>query len=1136
MRWIVLLLLALLPISLMAQTATEAPEASEEDKGRLATFIEDQLSGAGREVEVIGLRGALSSQATLQELRISDDTGIWLTMSGVTLNWNRLAVLAGNFDVNQLKADKIVLTRIPTTTADPEAPKAEATPFALPELPVSINVADLSATRIELGEAVLGEALTLSLQARLILAGGDGGVLLNATRLDGASGHFLIDAAYSNTTRDLRLDLNASEASGGIVTTLAGIPGAPAIELTTLGAGPIDDFTADIRLASDGQDRLTGQVVLSAEPDQIDTEALVRTVQADLRGDIAPLFDDEFRRFFGSDIGLTTFARLFPDGRVTLENLALWTAALNLTGDLELAATGMPRQFGLNLRMRDPDGAPMLLPVAGDPIQLNQANLTASFDADEGDRWTLDGTLSGLDAPAIGLTKLGISGHGLINRDAPRKISADLLLNMAGLRMEDAGFAEAVGSDGTLSANLIWNEGADLEVSAFELLSGGLVARGNATLSGLSQSLAIDGKARLLVPDATRFAALSGRDVSGEVSAEVSGKFATLDRAFDGQAFVRSRDLAIGEPQIDALIKGEATVTVSAARDFDGLTLRDFTAKSDAIDAGAQGALSSAAGDLSFFAKLTDVALVVPDIAGPASLRGRAQMADGDWSIDAAATGPADTSVTVLAALPRGGGGKADFDLEIARVETFLPTLPGRARVSGSAEQDGPLWQVALDATGPFDSTLNGAGTVDLQGNKNAVKLTGSLPLAVANRALSPNSIQGTAQLDMALNGALDPKNLSGTVSIGGARMAMPELRMAFNDIGGTVTLRESTAAVDFTTAYSGGGQIAVNGTVGLTAPFNANLPVQLINITHQEGRLLKTSVDGTIALSGPLTGGGQISGDLVVGQTDIRIIAGALGGVGSIPDIVHVGELGGSLATRTRAGVIKDDKQRSGGSRPFGLGINVRTGERINVSGLGLNADFEGGLTIGGTTANIVPEGGLELIRGRMNFVGKTLELEEGRVALAGGFVPTVRIVAISEQSEATIRLIVDGFLEDPDIELTSDPELPEDEVLSQLLFGRDIANISPIQAIQLARAVASMSGGGGGGGLFSLGVESGGGVGLTTGGYLSENLYTEIGVDSKGKSSIDLNIDLNEKITIKGRVNSDSETGIGIFYQRDY
>jgi len=1134
MRWLAVLIIALMPLSLLAKSG-DVPEASEEDKGMLANFIEDSLSGAGRKVEIIGLRGAISSEATLQELRISDDDGVWLTLSGVTLNWNRLAVLAGNFDVNQLKADAIALHRIPKTTPAPQAPKAEATPFSLPELPVSINIADLAATRIDIGEAVLGEPLALSLQAKLILSGGEGEALLNATRLDGPSGHFLVDAAYSNASRELRLDLNASEAAGGIVATLAGIPGEPAIKMTTLGAGPIDDFAADIRLSSAGQDRLVGQVVLGAEPLPDDATALVRTISADLRGDIAPLFDEEYRRFFGSDIGLTTFARLFPDGSLTLENLALWTASLNLAGDLEIGANGMPQQFGLNLRMRDPQNQRMLLPVGGDPIYLQAANITASFDHETGDRWALSGTVDGLDTAAVGLSRLGLTGAGIINPKTPLRVSADLLLDMAGLRMEDAGLSEAIGTDATFAANLLWNEGADLELSSFELLSGGLVARGGATINGLDESFSVDGAASLLVPDIARFSAIAGRDLGGDLFADIDGEFAAIDGVFDGTLSARTNDLVVSIPQVDALTKGESTLSVSAARTFDGITVREFRLGNDSVQAEAEGALSSASGDITFAAALTDAALVLPDISGPAKASGRLQLVDGSWKLDASAEAPAETTAKVTATLPPDGGVKADVDLRMGQVEVFVPSLPGVATIAGTVAQSGDLFDVELKGTGPFNSAINGAGMVDPSGNRNDLKLTGSVPLAAANPVLHPNSIQGTAQLDMRLAGPLELGALSGTVSLGDARFALPDLRMAFSEIGGTVTLDNSVAAVDMTTTYSGGGQIAVNGTIGLTPPFNANLPVRLIGITHQEGRLLETSVEGAITLSGPLTGGGTIAGDLVLGKTDVRISDASIGGIGGVPDISHVSEPQSAHSTRLRAGLIKTESSSSNSSPPFNLDLSVRTGDRINVSGLGLDSDFEGALKLGGTTANVIPEGGLELTRGRMNFLGKSLEITEGLIALAGGFDPTVRIVAVSEQKDATISLTVEGGLDDPEIVLSSDPDLPEDEVLSQLLFGRDISSISPLQAIQLATTVAAMSRGGGGGGLFTL-TSDGGGAGLTTGGYLGQNLYTEIGVDSSGKSTIDLNLDVNDKVTVKGRVNSENETGIGVFYQRDY
>src|SRR3546814_13058076 len=54
-----------------------------------------------------------------------------------------------------------------------------------------------------------------------------------------------------------------------------------------------------------------------------------------------------------------------------------------------------------------------------------------------------------------------------------------------------------------------------------------------------------------------------------------------------------------------------------------------------------------------------------------------------------------------------------------------------------------------------------------------------------------------------------------------------------------------------------------------------------------------------------------------------------------------------------------------------------------------------------------------------------------------------------------ATIR--VTGRGQKPEIAFTSTPALPQDELLSRLLFGTSITNLSAPEALQLASAVAA-------------------------------------------------------------------------------
>ena len=142
---------------------------------------------------------------------------------------------------------------------------------------------------------------------------------------------------------------------------------------------------------------------------------------------------------------------------------------------------------------------------------------------------------------------------------------------------------------------------------------------------------------------------------------------------------------------------------------------------------------------------------------------------------------------------------------------------------------------------------------------------------------------------------------------------------------------------------------------------------------------------------------------------------------------------------------------------------------------------------------------------------------------------------------------LRLEGLASAPELTITSSPELPEDEALSLLLFGRDMTSISPLQAVQLAAAIRELSGIGGLGlservrqGLgvddFDIGTDTDGAAEARVGKYLSESVYTDVTVNSEGESEINLNLDLSKNVTVRGSVGSDGDTGIGIFYERDY
>ena len=142
---------------------------------------------------------------------------------------------------------------------------------------------------------------------------------------------------------------------------------------------------------------------------------------------------------------------------------------------------------------------------------------------------------------------------------------------------------------------------------------------------------------------------------------------------------------------------------------------------------------------------------------------------------------------------------------------------------------------------------------------------------------------------------------------------------------------------------------------------------------------------------------------------------------------------------------------------------------------------------------------------------------------------------------------MIVDGQADAPEVSFESTPEAPQDEVLSQLLFGRNISEISAFQALQLASAVATLAGRGGDGiisnlregfGLDDLDVTTteDGATALRLGKYLSDNVYTDVTATSDGSAEVSLNLDITPNLTGRATLGSDGESSLGIFFEKDY
>lgn len=145
---------------------------------------------------------------------------------------------------------------------------------------------------------------------------------------------------------------------------------------------------------------------------------------------------------------------------------------------------------------------------------------------------------------------------------------------------------------------------------------------------------------------------------------------------------------------------------------------------------------------------------------------------------------------------------------------------------------------------------------------------------------------------------------------------------------------------------------------------------------------------------------------------------------------------------------------------------------------------------------------------------------------------------------------LRVTGEAQTPNISLTSSPPLPEDEILARTLFGQSVSQLSPMQALRIARLLAYLSGQRTAGfdpigkmrqaiGLDTLSVsmDDNKGATLSAGKYINDHVYIGVyqGVTPES-SAVRVEIDVTDKIEIETLTGVAGESSLGVNWKHDY
>jgi translocation and assembly module TamB len=520
-------------------------------------------------------------------------------------------------------------------------------------------------------------------------------------------------------------------------------------------------------------------------------------------------------------------------------------------------------------------------------------------------------------------------------------------------------------------------------------------------------------------------------------------------------------------------------------------------------------------------------------------------------------------------------------------------TLNGRIKLAGTPqrpevhlslttkgldiETDGPLPRPDLNlaATADWRGDTVGLEVKLASGSGESLELTGSVPFAfdlgslqprvVKNASLALNlkgggklenlasilplgedRVSGDFLVDIAVNGALTAPHPNGRIAISGGHYANMSLGAELNGIELALAASGNRFLLDHLAANDGkAGKMTASGAIDLNkSPAAIGFNLNFSNFLVARGDDMTVSADGDLAISGT-PAAMEASGTLKVRHAEIYIPDRLPASVVSL-DVVEIG------GRRTLAA------PRAAPVAPVSLRIALDAPGQLFVRGHGINSEWNGHIDVGGTTAGPVLVGKLSVGNGTADLLGQTFNIDRGIIRFDGGTAidPVLEVRASATASSVTALVNVTGRAGAPKLALTSTPALPQDEILSRVLFGSNVGSLTPSQGIQLAAAAAQLAQGGPGVtdrvrsavGLDRLDLSSGGanpngtqgaakGTTVSGGKYIANGVFVGVaqGVGSNS-SQAKVEVEITPNISVNSTFGTASGSGFGAKYSVDY
>lgn len=460
---------------------------------------------------------------------------------------------------------------------------------------------------------------------------------------------------------------------------------------------------------------------------------------------------------------------------------------------------------------------------------------------------------------------------------------------------------------------------------------------------------------------------------------------------------------------------------------------------------------------------------------------------------------------------------------------------------------------------------------------------------------LPGRSLTGKAEVQAQAKGSLRAPQLSGHVLVGQGKFVDSLEGILLDDLQLEARYGQQGASLVRLRATDGrGGTLAVNGVISdvptassaASAKVGAKKTGEYLALRGVINKLRPLRRDDvTIQLSGTLDITGPVQAPLIAGTicVDQAVVQLLDGFGGKTIKTLPVQDISAKSFTKISPSVPQSDVLASAeaGSPletplPTGPHCNLRINApgHVYIRGKGLDSEWKAELTISGPLNAPRILGSVNPIRGQLELLGHQFSMASGGISFSGSNPPNPALDLTMEYkgTDITALIMLNGSVKQPKMRLSSQPVLPNDEIIAHILFGKDINSLSRFEALQAANTARQLVDFGPSAldimsstrdilGLEVLRLGSASGTRqnraprdaslqgtsntnpddqaptIEAGKYILDNVYVGLdqGTSANSGTAVRVEVELLPNLSLEGRTSNES-SGVGINWKHDY